>query len=152
MIAYWLYIYIEFILRFGLLKVHDNTHCFNLINFKTEFLPYSWIKDKEKTLKENSFQGTNIKPQLEEISLISSEQSDALFLQFDLFPMDEANSTTWTQQQFKGTLQALFSGNIKYSPLLLFAAINWSDKEILLESVKIGNIIWIYRNHWGNLS
>lgn len=76
------------------MKVHDNTHCFNLINFKTEFLPYSWIKDKEKTLKENSFQGTNIKPQLEEISLISSEQSDALFLQFDLFPMDEANSTT----------------------------------------------------------
>lgn len=45
-----------------------------------EFLPYSWRKDKERALKENSFQGTNVKPQLGEISLISSEQSDALCL------------------------------------------------------------------------
>lgn len=45
-----------------------------------EFLPDSrWLKDNEKTLKENSsWYTTNVKPQLAEISLLSNEYSDAL--------------------------------------------------------------------------
>lgn len=152
MIPYWVYIYSGLILRFGLLKLNDKTYCFNLINFKMEFLPYSWLKDKERALKENSFQGTNVKPQLAEIFLISSEQSNALCLLSLILPL-------WMRltplPELSNSSRALF----RHCFLATLNIYHYSYLLLLIEMIKKSswnpwrqkNIIWIYRNHWGTL-
>lgn len=135
------------------MNVSDKTRCFNLINFKMEFLPYSrWLKVKKNTEGKLFLmyqrQATVSRNHLDlQWTLWCCFISWIFHPWMRLTPLPEL-SNYW---RVLATLQALFFSNIRYSPLLLFAAINWCDKEILLKSVKAENIIWIYRNHWGTL-